>query len=47
MAKGTLGGQGEDDLLAVALTAGQAYEFTITGLSNFGFIQVGHFDRAR
>ncbi len=41
MAKGTLGEQGEHDWLAATLTAGQAYEFTITGLSNFGFIQVG------
>ena len=38
---GTLGEQGEHDWLAVTLTAGQAYEFTVTGLSHFGFIQVG------
>ena len=38
---GTLGEQGEHDWLAVTLTAGQAYEFTVTGLSNFRFIQVG------
>ncbi len=41
MTDGTLGEQGEHDWLAVTLTAGQAYEFTVTGLSNFGFIQVG------
>jgi hypothetical protein len=41
MASGTLGEKGEHDWLAVTLSAGQAYEFTITGLSNFASVQVG------
>ena len=38
---GTLGETGEHDWLAVTLAAGQAYEFTVTGLSNFAAIRVG------
>lgn len=40
MANGSLGQKGEHDWLAVTLSAGQAYEFTITGLSNYAQTQV-------
>jgi Hint domain len=38
---GTLGEKGEHDWLAVTLSQGQAYEFTVTGFSNYGFVMVG------
>jgi hypothetical protein len=41
MANGTLGEKGEHDWLAVTLATGQAYEFTITGLTDLASIQVG------
>jgi plastocyanin len=38
---GTLGVAGEHDWLKVALVAGQAYEFTVTGLTSAARIEVG------
>ena len=41
MASGILGQKGEHDWLAVSLTGGQAYEFTVTGLTDLAAVQVG------
>ena len=38
---GTLGVPGEVDWLAVSLSANQAYEFTISGLTDFAQIELG------
>jgi hypothetical protein len=44
MASGTLSQRGQHDWLAISLTANQAYLFTITGLTNYAFLEVGTAD---
>ena len=44
MKTGTLTTVGQHDWVAVSLTANQAYEFAITGLSEFAFVELGTAD---
>jgi len=44
MKTGTLTNVGQHDWVAVSLTANQAYEFAITGLSEFAFVELGTAD---